>query len=206
MSKLAKIESTIPIKAIPEEELNRIILTDFLTWLSRLLSLTDEVSAERLEVALPAIKEHCWSMGFAEIKKMFEMYIDNKLSLTPKTNYFDRALLGQIVDAYKQVKPKKEFNEKQWKMNQDIIDAISHFDYFLHNKRLDTNSSWVFVYLEERGLLKVNPRQRQYAWNRAKEQLPNAKKEEQIQKAQRYLLRQYFEKLQTKGKHLKDLL
>ena len=65
-----------PLRGIPEETLNKIIVEQFTIWIANLLSLTDETSAERLEIALPAIKEHCWSMGFDEIKKMFEMYAD----------------------------------------------------------------------------------------------------------------------------------
>jgi len=108
MGNLVIFKSSIPIKAIPEQELNKVILTDFLTWISGLLSLTDEVSANRLEIALPAIKQHCWSMGFDEIKKMFEMYVDNKLSIKPIPNYFDRILLGKIVDSYKEQRPRKK--------------------------------------------------------------------------------------------------
>lgn len=110
---LAKLDNQLPIKAYPEAELNRIILTQFTVWVSNLLSLTDETSMNRLEVALPSIKEHCWSMGFAEIKKMLEMYADSKLSIKPVPNYFDRILFGKIVEAYKEQKvvPKKVIKE-----------------------------------------------------------------------------------------------
>src|SRR5690606_17105544 len=112
---LVKLESTVPIKTIPEQELNRIILMQFTVWVANLLSLTDETSANRLEISLPAIKEHCWSMGFAEIKKMFEMYADSKLSIKPIPNYFDRILLGKIAEAYKDQKPviKKQIQQKE---------------------------------------------------------------------------------------------
>ena len=56
----------------------------FSPWLSKLLSLKDETSANRLEMALPAIKEQCIGMGFVEIKKMFEMYVDGNLLLSQK--------------------------------------------------------------------------------------------------------------------------
>ena len=71
MSNLAILERTIPLRAIPEKDLNEALLIDFMPWLSKLLSLTDDVSADRLEIALPAIKEQCIGMGFVEIKKMF---------------------------------------------------------------------------------------------------------------------------------------
>ena len=107
MGQIAKIDRQIPIRSIPEEELNRIIIEEFSVWVAGLLSLTDEGSAEKLELALPAIKEHCWSMGFAEIKKMFELYADNKLSIEPRSNYFDRILFGKIVVAYKKEVPRE---------------------------------------------------------------------------------------------------
>lgn len=102
---VVRLNSNVPIKAIPEEQLNRIIIDEFTEWVANLLSLTDEVSADRLITALPAVKEHCWSMGFSEIKKMLEMYADNKLAVKPIPNYFDRILFGKIVEAYKQQKP-----------------------------------------------------------------------------------------------------
>ena len=88
-NKIAVLDKNLPLRAYPEEKLNRIILMDFMPYLARLLSLTDEVAADRLEVALPAIKEHCIGMGFKEIKKMFEMYADSKLPIKPIPNYFD---------------------------------------------------------------------------------------------------------------------
>lgn len=101
---LVKITNKLPLKAYPEDKLNELILTQFTVWVANLLSLTDEASANKLEMALPAIKTHCWSLGFDEIKKMFEMYADSKLSIKPLPNYFDRILLGKIVDAYKEQK------------------------------------------------------------------------------------------------------
>ena len=108
--KYDKLKSVLPMKAFPKdgEELNAILLIELMPFISGLLSLTDEVSANRLEIAMPSVKEHCWSMGFAEIRKMFQMYADNKLSIKPIPNYFDTILLGKIVEAYKQQKPRKK--------------------------------------------------------------------------------------------------
>lgn len=103
---LVKLEKKMPLRGYPEEKLNTVLVMDFLPWLGSLLSLTGETSAERLEIALPAIKTQCIGMGFAEIKKMFEMYADGKLSVKPIPNYFDRILLGKILEAYKAQKPK----------------------------------------------------------------------------------------------------
>ena len=112
LDKYEKLNDKLPLKAYPKDGqlLNSIIINVFVEWLSGLLTLSSQTSAERLEIALPAIKEHCGSMGFDEIKKMFEMYADSKLSIKPIPNYFDRILFGKIVAAYKEqkiVKPKK---------------------------------------------------------------------------------------------------
>ena len=162
---LVKLESTMPLRAYIQEDLNRILLITFLPWLASLLSLTDETSAERLEIALPAIKEQCIGMGFADIKKMFEMYVDSKLNLKPIPNYFDRILLGKIVDSYKAlnaVKPKKieevsiseqekEFImaeavdrvQKEVKQNGFISGNCSHiYDYLDKQKKLPTDADY----------------------------------------------------------------
>jgi len=161
-NKLAVLDRKMPLRAFPEQDLNRAILIDFIPYLTRLLSLTDEVSANRLEVALPAIKEQCWGMGFVEIKKMFEMYVDNKLSIQPIPNYFDRILFGKIVKSYQQQKPKNTMkieeqklsnDEKenimintcnrifiQFKENGEITDACNHvYDYLFNLDKLPTD-------------------------------------------------------------------
>ncbi len=104
------LKSVLPMKEFDDDgvELNTILLTELMPFISGLLSLTDEVSANRLEIAMPSVKEHCWSMGFAEITKMFQMYADNKLSIKPIPNYFDTILLGKIVEVYRQQKPRKK--------------------------------------------------------------------------------------------------
>lgn len=155
---LAKLDNQLPIKAIPEAEFNRILLMYFTPWLCGLLSLTDEVSANRLEVALPAIKEHCWSMGFSEIKKMFEMYADNKLSVKPMPNYFDRILLGKIVESYKQQKPKPK-QIKQPELTQEEKDIIVYmgvincFDAYKQDKKIDVGKGYVYDFFYELGKL-----------------------------------------------------
>lgn len=159
MSNLAKIESTIPIKAIPEQELNMIILTQFTVWVANLLSLTDETSANRLETALPAIKEHCWSMGFVEIKKMFEMYADNKLSISPIPNYFDRILLGKIVDDYKsqKQKPVKEINTIQDMEETNKVHLHKFFRaFFLTHYINDCYVHLAYKFLEDNGFIKLS--------------------------------------------------
>ncbi len=154
---LQKLNSKIPIKAIPEESLNSIILTAFVPWLSNLLSLTGETSAERLKTALPAIKKHCWSMGFVEIKTMFELYADGELSVQPRSNYFDRILLSQIVQAYKDRKrtksPEKESNE----LPEVVYEML---DEYQETGKL--TYKWLYMYQELRLKGKLPPHTTKY--------------------------------------------
>lgn len=151
--------NNIPIKAIPEESLNKILIVDFSPWLADLLSLTDEISSNRLEIALPAIKEHAWSMGFDEIKKMFEMYADNKLSITPIPNYFDRILLGKIVEAYKSQKQKtpKEINTLKDMEETNKLHLFKFFkQYFLLETINDCYVHLAYKFLEDKGFIKLS--------------------------------------------------
>ena len=133
---LVKLEKKLPLRAYSQEELNKVLLMDFLPWLCALLSLTDETSANRLEMALPAIKTQCIGMGFQEIKKMFENYADGKLSIKPIPNYFDRILLGKIVSDYKTTKPKEKkiihtpkptLEETEKLIDNQIVELVLHF-------------------------------------------------------------------------------
>jgi len=141
---LAVLDKQLPLKAYPEAELNTIVLTALTPFISGLLSLTDETSAKRLEIALPAIKDLCWSMSLLDVKQMFEMYADNKLSIKPISNYFDRILLGKIVEAYKQQKSNRKpvykdytsQDEKDFIMTE-AVDRIGK-DYKQHGKITET--------------------------------------------------------------------
>jgi len=104
---VAIINSQLPIKSIPDETLNEVIMGDFLNWVCNTLSIKEE-GADKLYYALPAIKKHCWSMGFVEIKKMLTMYADGELSIKPIPNHFDRIRLGEVMNAYRQQKPKSK--------------------------------------------------------------------------------------------------
>lgn len=227
------LELVIPIKSIPDEKLNSIIINDFIVWLSDLLSLTDEVSGKRLEIALPAIKEHCWSMGFDEITKMFKMYADNKLSIEPIPNYFDRILFGKIVKAYKDSKPivKKEIPavelSQEEKDNIIYLGVINCFDEFSQNNEISNGYVWVYDHLDEINILSYSDedkrKQMPIAKNKLilenknilsykdyesfKHNLENKRAERAIiNQAKKMLLERYFSKLIAKGKHIKELI
>jgi len=145
----------VPLRSIPEQELNTIVLTKFMPWVIDLLSLTGEKSADRLEVALPALKTHCWSMGFDEIKKMFEMYADGKLSMQPKSNYFDRILLGQIFNDYKKQLPSHKNPKPETYISDDekeflwITFIVNCFEQYKHDGKMLTGFTEVYKHFYE---------------------------------------------------------
>lgn len=233
--KYKKLNNTLPLKAYPKdgELLNSIIIGVFVEWLSDLLSLTDETSMSRLEISLPAIKDQCWSMGFAEIKKMFEMYADNKLSIKPIPNYFDRILLGKIVDAYKQqrkIKPKKIEMPEPTQEEKDAITlmgVINCFDEFKQTKEILDGYTWVYDHLDDKRIIKYSDSEKRKMMPIARERLIAIKKNTLnidkykgfmadmegkrkegaiIVQAKKMLLERFFSSLVVKNKHIKDLL
>jgi hypothetical protein len=126
---LQVFERKLPLRAYPKKDLDKILITVFVPWLCKLLSLKDEVSADRLEMALPAIKTQCIGMGFEEVKKMFESYVDGDLPLEPRTNFFDRVLLGKIVKEWKILQHKK--NPKKVEIMQ-----YSESELFIINNKI----------------------------------------------------------------------
>ncbi len=229
---LAKIERSVPIKAIPEKDLNTIIITEFTVWIANLLSLTDETSAQRLETALPAVKEHCWSMGFDEIKKMFEMYADGKLSVKPLPNYFDRILFGKIVEAYKQQKPmkKESIRTKQFTDDQKELmitqGVVSCFDHYVQDKYIPNGYQWVHDHLDELNLMEFKDQEKKNMWDRAlvnarnvtsKESNPMERKNlllelekkhnpTRILEYKKLRLARLFDRMVAKNQHVKDFI
>lgn len=205
---LAKLDNNIPIKAIPEQELNKIVLLQLMPWLSKLLTLTDETSADRLEIALPVIKTHCWSMGFSEIKNMFELYADGKLGIEPIPNYFDRILLGKIFKAYKMhqrqnQRPANDYDQE--KENKDFLYCVTAFDYFKQNGALPEQSVWLYDYLvDHKRILSVPNKEKLTSYNIALEKYKT--KDTAILKSKLWLVEKYFDGLIVRDKHIKDEL
>jgi len=203
---LAIFKNPIPIKAIPEKDLNAVLFGSFLDWISAILSLNEDATS-KLEYALPAIKEHCWSMGFPEIKKMIEMYADGKLSVKPIPNHFDRIKFGEVAAAYNEFNRSKveKIDVDQEKKQQDILDIITLFDYFKQYNRIPQNQVWVYTYLEERlEDFKFTKEEKQILMQLGKEQ--KLTQEDCIIKSKRVLLSRYFTKLIAIDKHIKELI
>lgn len=186
---LIKLDSHLPLKAYSKEALNSIVLNEFIYWISDLLSLTDKVSAKRLFTSIPAIEKHCWSMGFKEIKKMFEMYADNELSIKPIPNYFDRILFGKIVESYKLQRPIKkprmiELTQKE----KDDISASNEltiysgvfncFEAYKQSNDIITGYIWVYDHLDELNILNYSDDIKRKQMPLAKQSLIKKAKEE----------------------------
>ena len=179
MTKLSILERTIPLRAIPENDLNTALIMNFAPWLSKLLSLKDQTSADRLEMVLPAIKEQCIGMGFIEIKKMFEMYVDGKFAIEPKTNFFDRILFGKIVSEYrkykirnsKQIKPQVLQISDQEKKEIDDQILKDQEAYFKKHGVIDPRKWYVYDILDSRGLINLSVKEKKEIYADALEAL-----------------------------------
>ncbi len=130
MSNLTIFERHLPLRGYPDKDLNNLLDTQFKFWIANLLSLKED-KEDAYDVSKGAIKDLCIGMGFHEIKQMFEMYADSKLDLNPLPNYFDRILLGKIVNSYKKLmsqkpKPKDEdLIRTPEQQTKDIEDAVT---------------------------------------------------------------------------------
>ena len=152
------LDNTKSLREYEESDLTKALIYHFMPWVSRLLSLTGETSADRLEVALPAIRTQCIGMGFPEVKKMFEMYVDGKLKIEPRANYFDRILLGNIVSSYKRYKNQsKSFSvvesniseeENDKALNNMLTEAI-----FKYQSDRTIDNVKIYDYLHKKGSL-----------------------------------------------------
>lgn len=205
MTNLTILEKNLPLRAYPEESLNNGILALY-DWLCGLLSLTGENSKERLKNAFPAIKEQCIGMGFSEIKKMFEMYADGKLDIEPVTNYFDRVLLGKIVKSYRSYmnRTKTTVSVIEAKKQKDNKEIIFYFEEYRDKKQSYDGWQWVYSYFESKGLLKPTNAEKIHYFSKYKKIL---KTEEAVVKMCKLsLVRDYFETLINKGKHVKIIL
>jgi hypothetical protein len=151
----------LPLRAYQKEQLENQIEA-LQVWLTNLLGLSGVESAKRLVIASEALKKQCIGMGFAEIKKMFEMYVDGKFAIEPKTNFFDRILFGKIVAEYRKYnmrKPKKpqipEISEQEKKEIDDQI-LKDQEEYFLKHRVIDPSQWYAYDVLDKRGLINLS--------------------------------------------------
>ena len=200
---LLVLNNKLPLKAYPEKDLDQLLTTQFKYWLGKLLNMK-EGSEEKVDDAIQAIKKKFWSLGLDEIQTAFEMYALGELGLTPKSNYLDVILVGQIFNAYKKqqrTKPKK-MDEDAYKKQQDDLLVIQAFDAFKQDRKVHPRNVWMYYYLEE--AIGATKREKMILWKLGKDQKLSDEDNKQV--AMLKLLARFFEKLEAKGEHIKKYL
>ena len=225
---LAIFNNPIPIKAIPEKDLTVLIMGDFLDWISATLSLNEDAIL-KLEFALPAIKEHCWSMGFPEIKKMIEMYADGKLAVKPIPNHFDRIKFGEVVNAYRQQKKVVKKEIKMPEITQEEKDllvyggVINCFESWKQDGYIMNGYAWVEQHLRDK--MEFTDEEKKQMWKLSLKYLKDYSRTMSRIEAKTFLreletkgdtkrvvqyqlirLDRYFKKIADKGKNIKEIL
>ena len=198
----------LPIKALPSVEAQNKKILELGVWLDGLLSLQGDMSAKRLEILLPMIKDSAWSMSINDIKKAFTMYVKSELNLEPRDNYLTIILFNRVMKEYKntqRAKPEK-FDEDEYKKAHDKVLAIMEFDYFIHNNKVSEHSYWVYTFLESLGLIADSAKKKKNIKKLVEDEPLKRSNEEVIYECKRRLLEQYFNRLNAKDQHLKDLV
>lgn len=229
-NKLSVLDNQIPLKAYPEKDIDLILKTTFMFWLSKLLSLKSDKEEIVLD-ALPEIKYHFHSLGLHQVKKAFEMYARGQLITQPISNYFDIILVSKIFKEFKKQQPikKKEIimPEITQEEKDDIIYAgcVNCFDQWNQTKQVINGYMWVHDHLMDLKLLEFTKDEKVIMWNEAKENLLNQSKSLPYEDAKDVVrelerkncsireveyklirMKRYFEKIHAKGKHIKEVL
>lgn len=205
------LDRGLPIKAYPKKQKQQgiILLKIHIAECCKLNR--DE---EYMDEVVDAINDLCGEYGFKDIKKMFELYRDSLLNITPITNHIDRILFGQILQAYKKsdrndYKTNRtfdsvEYKDKYQKDNEDI-QVIIWFDWFLENRIVPIEMLWVYEWLIKNN---ENFTPKKIFIQRLEEKgvSDGLTLERSEEKTKLTLLKMYFERLEAKGKHIKDEL
>lgn len=137
--------------------LNNVQRDEFGEWVSKLLSLDGERSADRLQAVLDELKK-C-SLNLIEMKRAFTMYVNGDFPLEPRDNYLTVIQYTKVINCYIADRNKKnKFKEqvsvkiseedkenimleavdrvqKEYEQNGKITGAITHVYDYLHAKK-----------------------------------------------------------------------
>ena len=196
----------VPLKAIPIKSLDHFLATEFKYWVSTTLNLSADKN-DTVNEALQGVKAHFWNYGLKEIRKIFEMYFDNKLGIEPIPGYFDRVLIGKISEAYKRQKPKKTIPievhiSKEDRERYAYLNCIISFDNYKQEHIMDKSDWCVYDELDKRKLLDFTKKEKLEAMEIVKEKY----EKDFVERAKALLLERFYNNLITKGKHIKELL
>lgn len=209
-NKLAVLEKKMPLRAYPAEELDRVLETVFKYWLANLLSLKSD-QEEKLDFALPYVKQHFWSLGIDQVKKAFEMYATGELRTKPISNYFDVVLVGKIFKEYREIKPRpktpvvetKPFSErdKEEMLKGGVKRCRNEYEEF---GMVLPGNPHIYDYLYENGTLKISNTTKRRLFAEAAVSLKKSdsilskyvpSEGRQIAEAKRLALEEYFQDL-----------
>lgn len=211
--------SLIPIHCMPSDDVRKAEILKLGAWLSRMLTLTGENSADRLEVILPIIQKYAWTLSCKEIVKAFDMYIQNKLSyngkpLEPRDNYLTPILFNKVIKAYKETNVHDSAVKNRPALPEPTEDdknysyAITCFDQFVQGYDIPHNMSWIYDYLEKKKVFEHTKEEKVLKVKAAETLSLNEtlSQEELVLKAKRMFLEDLFEELKKHGNHLRKLL
>jgi len=185
-NKLSVLDKKMPLRAIPEKTLDEILHTKFMYWLSNLLSLKAD-SEEKVIHALPAIKKHFWSLGMNEVKKAFTMYADGELSIKPISNYFDRVLVGQIFNEYRQLRPRKKKELKMPELTEEQKELLIYegclncYEEWKQSKEILIGYTWVHDHIQH--LFTFTDDEKKAMWALSKKRMIEQSKEKDYETA-----------------------
>lgn len=196
--KLTVKNPNIPIKAIPEQT-RKAEMDKFMLWITNLLGLKGEESAKRLILAMPIIEKKFWSMGFNDIQKAFEAYALGETSLTPRTNYFDIVLVGQIFNEYK--KRQQTQNRPMTKDDEDYYFIVCAFDTWKQGILPIETGAWLYDYfVHHKKWVIFKEDHKKHLWNAYKGY------NEREKTTQTELIKDFFSSLDDKGIHIKHFI
>lgn len=209
MSNISIIKNNVPIYGDPKSEEH--LKTVFKFYVAKLLSMKPENESE-IDNALPVILDECRRMSINEVALMFTLYADNKLDIEPKTNYFNRVLVGHVRSAYRRyLKSKPQVQKDTYdKELQDYHSAITYFDSWAHNTpEIPYDMSWLYEYLIHTKKVMPEPvkSKRIFAYNNFKEEYGDRFDDETIKGlAKASLVKSWFHTLILKKTTLETIL
>lgn len=163
----------LPLRAYPDIDAELLKID---AWLSVLLNLKAAEGFDELVIkqALDGVKEHCRSMSLTQVKKAFEMYVDGSLGMTPRTNYLDRPLVGQIMTKFKETKHYQPVKQQQPEPDKKTVDKHKVYNAYESWRKFNyviPGFAYVYDILDEYKLISYTGQQKRDFYSRAKDEL-----------------------------------
>ena len=129
------------------------------------------------------------------------MYALGKLNLTPRSNYYDTVLVGQIFNAYKATQ-RTQNKTQVTKEDEDYHFIVCAFDTFNQDQKIEPETgAWLYDYfVHYKKWLVPHDSFKQKAWAKW------VGFEDREQRAKRDLIQIFFEEIQEKLGHIKHFI